>query len=82
VDETWSDGFFPGAQHLRYERIPPVGQPTRVERIWKRRSWTQEQFRELVLAARFEEPTFLSPAGAVVDPEASVFVALARRPSP
>jgi SAM-dependent methyltransferase len=68
------------AHHLRYERIPTVGQPTRVERIWKRRSWTQEQFRELVLAARFEGLTFLSPAGVAADPDASVFVALARRP--
>jgi len=64
---------------LRYERIPPAGDPSFVERTWERRSWTQAQFRELVLSAQFDEPTFLTATGGLAEPDASVFVALARR---
>jgi SAM-dependent methyltransferase len=64
---------------LRYERIPPVGEPISVERIWERRSWNQDQFRELVLAAHFDELRFLTPTGGLAEPNASAFVALARK---
>jgi SAM-dependent methyltransferase len=67
-------------QHLRYERIQTSGESTFVERSWERRSWTQEQFRELALAAGFAELTFLDPSGGVAAPDAKVFVALLRRP--
>ena len=64
---------------LRYERIPMAGEPIAVERTWERRWWTQEQFRELVLAAGFNELAFLAPTGGPAKSDASVFVALARR---
>jgi SAM-dependent methyltransferase len=64
---------------LRYERIPTGGDPIVVERTWERRSWTQEQFRELILAAKFGEVVFVAPTGGLAEPDASVFVALARR---
>jgi SAM-dependent methyltransferase len=67
------------AQRLRYERIPKAGEPLSVEKIWQRRQWTQEQVRELVLTAGFEELSFLAPSGNSADPDAAVFVALARR---
>lgn len=67
------------SHHLRYERIPPSGAPMVVERTWKRRSWTQEQFREIALPAQFEEMVFLDPGGGLAEADARVFVALARR---
>ena len=67
------------ALRLRYDRIPPSGEPVSVERVWERRSWNQDQFRELVLAAHFDELRFLTPTGGLADPDASAFVALARK---
>jgi SAM-dependent methyltransferase len=66
-------------QHLRYERITTSRESTFVERTWEKRSWTQEQFRELVLAAGFDELTFLNPTGGIAPADASIFVALASR---
>jgi SAM-dependent methyltransferase len=62
-----------------YEQIPATGEPLSAERVWHRRWWPQDQFRELVIAAGFAEVTFLDPAGAVVDPDSPLFVALVRR---
>ena len=67
------------AQRLRYERIPPTGDPVVVERTWERRWWTQDQFRELASAAGFDALRFLAPAGGPAEPDAATFVALARR---
>lgn len=64
---------------LRYERIPATGEPATVERIWERRWWTQEQFRELASTAGFADLLFLAPTGGLAKPDASIFVALARR---
>ncbi len=64
---------------LRYERTSPAGECVSVERVWERRSWNQEQFRALLLAARFNEPGFLSPKGGPAEPDASIFVALAKK---
>lgn len=66
-------------RRLRYERIPPIGEPESVERTWTRRSWSQEQFRELLDAAGFRGVAFLAPGGGRAQPDASIFVALARR---
>lgn len=66
---------------LRYERVPVVGEPEVVERDWVRRGWTQPQFRGLLAAAGFAEVAFLSPAGGPARPDATAFVALARRGS-
>lgn len=67
------------AQRLRYERISATGERTIIERTWKKRWWTREQFRELVEAAGFERLAFRSPGGGPADPGALVFVALAQR---
>jgi SAM-dependent methyltransferase len=72
------DGRSASLRH-RYERIPATGEPISVERTWRRRWWTQEQFRELVIAAGFADVTFLDPSGALAEPDAALFVALARR---
>ena len=64
---------------LRYQRIPPTGKTISVERRWERRSWNPEQFRELLLAAQFEEAKFLSPTGGPAEIDGSVFVALVRK---
>jgi SAM-dependent methyltransferase len=72
------DGRSASLRH-RYERIPMEGEARSVERTWHRRWWTQEQFRELVFAAGFTDLTFVDPTGAVADPDAALFVALARR---
>ncbi len=66
------------AQRLRYERIPPVGEPSIVERTWRKRSWRQAPFRELALAAGFDEPSFRAPTGGPAEPDAGLFVALLR----
>jgi hypothetical protein len=73
------DGRSASLRH-RYERIPTEGEPLSLERTWHRRWWTQEQFRELVFAAGFTDLTFTDPTGTVADPDAPLFVALARRP--
>jgi len=73
--------FGDGRNHtlrLRYERIPPTGEPISLERRWPRRSWNQRQFRELLLAAQFEEPKFLSLTGEAAEIDASVFVTMVR----
>jgi SAM-dependent methyltransferase len=64
---------------LRYERILGNAEPEVVERDWKRRWWSQEQFREMLLSAGFEKVRLLSPHGGRARPDASVFVALAQR---
>lgn len=64
---------------LRYERIREGGSRDVVERDWKKRWWSQEQFREMLRSAGFEKVTFLSPHGGRARPDASVFVALAQR---
>ncbi len=64
---------------LRYERIPVAGEPVSIERIWERRWWSQEQFRDLLLAAQFAEVTFLDETGSVAESDAPLFVALARK---
>jgi SAM-dependent methyltransferase len=69
-----------GASHrLRYERIPPSGDPVVVERDWQRRWWTQEEFRALGDAAHFDSLAFLDPQGGLAEADASIFVALLRR---
>jgi SAM-dependent methyltransferase len=65
---------------LRYERIPAVGESEVVERGWKRRWWSQEQFREMLLSAGFDEVTFRGADGGRAQEGASSFIALARRP--
>ncbi len=64
---------------LRYERTPATGEPVSVERTWKRRWWTQEEFRELGFAAEFADLTFFDQTGAAAEPGATLFVALARQ---
>lgn len=64
---------------LRYERIPASGEPEVVERNWKTRWWSQKQFREMLVAAHFDKLSFVRPEGGRPQPDASVFVALARR---
>ena len=66
-------------RRLRYERIPAAGEPEVVERDWKTRHWSQQRFRELLAAAGFEDKRFLSPEGGPAQPDAEVFVALARK---
>jgi SAM-dependent methyltransferase len=66
-------------RRLRYERIPPSGEPESIERTWTRRSWSQAQFRELLDAAGFGAVAFLAPSGGRAQSDASIFVALARR---
>lgn len=71
-----------GFRHrLRYERVPVRGEPEVIERDWVRRGWSQQQFRPLMEAAGFREASFLAPEGWPAPPDASVFVALARRGS-
>jgi hypothetical protein len=66
-------------RRLRYERITANGDVESVERDWHRRSWSQVQARALLAAAGFDKVTFLAPPGGRADPEARVFIALARR---
>ena len=63
---------------LRYERIPVAGKSVSIESTRERR-WSQGHFRDLLLAAQFEEVTFFDEAGFVAEPDAPVFVALARK---
>jgi SAM-dependent methyltransferase len=65
---------------LRYERIPEGGDPVILDRTWERRWWSQAQFREMLLAAAFSDPTFLDPKGDPADADANGYVALARKP--
>ncbi|MGH0035721.1 MAG: class I SAM-dependent methyltransferase [Myxococcota bacterium] len=65
---------------LRYERIAPDGSREVVERTWHTRWWSQAQFTGMLLEAGFEAPSFLAPEGGEAPADASVFVALARRP--
>jgi SAM-dependent methyltransferase len=68
---------------LRYERIPALlsgnGEPEIVERDWKRRWWSQSAFGQMLDAAGFADIRFLEPERGPARPDASVFVALARR---
>lgn len=66
-------------RRLRYERIPASGAPESVERTWTRRSWSQEQFGALLGGAGFQAVAFRNPSGGRAEPDASVFVAIARR---
>ncbi len=66
-------------RRLRFERIPAGGETEVVERDWRTRWWSQGQFREMLLSARFEDVSFLTPEGARANPDASIFVAQARR---
>jgi SAM-dependent methyltransferase len=67
------------SHRLRYEHIPTNGEPRVVERDWKRRWWSQNLFREMLIFAGFDEVTFLAPEGGPAQTDASAFVALARR---
>jgi SAM-dependent methyltransferase len=67
------------SHRLRYEHIPTNGEPRVVERDWKRRWWSQNLFREMLVFAGFDEVTFLAPEGGPAQTDASAFVALARR---
>lgn len=67
------------SQRLRYERIPATGASEVVEREWRRRWWSQEQFRDMLEAAGFGKVTFLGVDGGPVAAGASTFVALTRR---
>lgn len=67
------------SHRLRYERIAATGASEVLEREWTRRWWSQEQFRNLLLAAGFGKMTFLGVDGGPVAAGASTFVALARR---
>ncbi|MDH5676227.1 MAG: class I SAM-dependent methyltransferase [Myxococcales bacterium] len=64
---------------MRYERRAPGHEPEVVEREYRRRWWPQARFREMLHAAGFDKTTFIDPAGGKAAPEASLFVALARR---
>jgi SAM-dependent methyltransferase len=64
---------------LRYEHIPPSGEPDVVERDWQRRCWSQGQFREMLLSARFEEVSFRAREGGRAQADVEEFIALARR---
>jgi len=64
---------------LRYERIPPSGEPDVVECDWQRRCWSQRQFREMLLSAHFEEVGFRAREGGRAQADAEEFIALARR---
>jgi SAM-dependent methyltransferase len=77
VDVETSDDGRTVCRRLRYERIPVKGEPERLERDWKRRSWSQPQFRELLLSAGFGPVTFLGERGGRAEPDAPFFVALA-----
>lgn len=66
-------------RRLRYERIPAAGAPESVERTWTRRSWSQPQFRALLDGAGLGAVSFRAPGGGRAEPDASVFVAIARR---
>jgi len=66
-------------RRLRYERTSTGGVPEIVERTWSRRSWSQEQFRALLDGAAFGTVAFVAPGGGRAEPDARVFVALARR---
>jgi SAM-dependent methyltransferase len=67
------------SHRLRYEHIPPSGAPDVVERDWQRRCWSQQQFREMLLSARFDKVSFRSRGSGRAQPDAVEFVALARR---
>ncbi len=67
------------SHRLRYERLPAKGEPEVVERDWRKRFWSQEQFREMLRDAGFDPVTFWTPEGAPAESGSSVFVALARR---
>ena len=79
------DGIDPSAdgrtvrRHLRYERLRSTGEHEVVKRTWERRSWPQEQFREMLVAAGFDKVSFVAPSGGRAAPDRPVFVALARR---
>jgi len=64
---------------LRYERIAANGEHEVVERDWKRRWWSQPEFAALIRGAGFGPVSFLAPEGGRARPDASAFVALARR---
>jgi SAM-dependent methyltransferase len=66
-------------RRLRYERIDAEGDVEVLERDWLTRSWTQDQFRRMLEAAGFERATFRAADGGPAEPDATVFVALARR---
>lgn len=66
-------------QRLHYEYIPPSGESDVVERDWQRRCWSQQQFLEMLLSARFDKVSFRARDGGRAQPDAVEFVALARR---
>ena len=66
---------------LRYERIPADGEPEALERDFRTRWWSQNQFKAMLVAAGFGRVTLLAPEGGHAQPDAAVFVALGERGS-
>lgn len=68
-------------RRLRYERLraaDDAAAPAEVlERDWLRRSWSQDEFAELLRGAGFERLGFRAVGGGPADPDARAFVALA-----
>ncbi len=64
-------------RRLRFECISTSAEPEILERAWKTRWWSQNQFREMLLSAGFDKVTFRAPEGGPVQSNDSVFVAQA-----
>ena len=68
-------------RRLRYERIASGGEAEVLERDWLTQWWSQAQFREMLAATGFANVGFVAPEGGPAAQDASVFVALARKPA-
>jgi len=67
------------SHRLRYERVSSNGESEVVERDWRKRWWSQEQFGEMLRQAGFERVRMRTPEGGTAPADAPVFVALARK---
>lgn len=66
------------ARRLRYERRWPDGRREVLERVWRTRAWPPHDFERLLEQSGFESIRMRRPGGGPADPDAALFVALAR----
>lgn len=64
---------------LRYERIAPGGETEALERDWHLHWWSQDMFRLMLEEAGFESIRCVDPEGREAEPDARIFVFVARR---
>lgn len=64
---------------LRYARTSRSGASESLERDWRRRWWSQEDFSAMLRAAGFRRVTFQSVDGGQARPDARAFIALAEK---